>query len=246
MIDQQNFEEMLDRYADGTLPAEQAAEVEAFMAAHPELLDDPDLRVTPPEAAMPDKASLKHNAVVSPLWRYAAAACMAALIGVGVLLWLDRPEPAAPTMIAQAEVDEIDSVNGQNGPLVQPSPTKPIRPIKPTKPITSTPLLDPAVAPQPLLAAEPNIPAPQALAAAATASKPRIVDTDALIAYSPDTIEVGTLVVYTSPLEGQPQWLEPVTTPVYNRLRESYSRIDSTMLAVADKATQPFNAIFRK
>lgn len=245
MIDQQNFEEMLDRYADGTLPAGQAAEVEAFMAAHPELLDDPDLRVTTPEAAMPDKASLKRRAAIGPMWRYAAAACVAALIGVGVLLWLDRPEPAAPTMIAQAKVDEIDSVNGQNGPLVQPSPTKPIRPIKPTKPITSTPLLDPAVAPQPLLAAEPNMPAPQALVAV-KAAKPRIVDTDALIAYSPDTIEVGTLVVYTSPLEGQPQWLEPVTTPVYNHLEERYNRLESTMLAVADKATQPFNAIFRK
>ncbi|MCR5821437.1 MAG: hypothetical protein K6F85_00770 [Bacteroidales bacterium] len=235
MIDQQKFEEMLNKYADGTLPAGQAAEVEAFMAAHPELLDDPDLRVTTPEAAMPDKASLKRRAAVSPMWRYAAAACVAAITAAGALLLPHRPATVTTSTTNVAQVNEPDK---PTVPAGQPSPMTPIAPIN-----TITAAVDPAVAPQPLLAAEPNIPAPQAQAAAATASKPRIVDTDALIAYSPDTIEVGTLVVYTSPLEGQPQWLEPVTTPVYNRLRESYSRIDSTMVAMA---SQPLTSILRK
>lgn len=243
MIDQQKFEELLNKYADGTLAAELAAEVEAFMAAHPELLDDPTMRVTAPEVAMPGKESLKHKAAVASLWRYAAAACVAALIAAGLLLRPDISEPAATSLITVAQVHEPDEPAEPTEPTEQPTPIAPITPITPIT--TSTKALDPTVAPQPLLAAEPNIPAPKVIAATA-AAKPRIIDTDALIAYSPDTVEVGIMVVYTSPLEGQPSWLEPVTTHVFDRLEDGYSRFEGTMLAVAEKAAQPITSIFRK
>ena len=67
MINNENYEGYLMRYADGELGAAEAAEVEAFLDMHPDLRDElaeimsPELHVTPPLVTMPGKERLMHD-----------------------------------------------------------------------------------------------------------------------------------------------------------------------------------------
>lgn len=95
MINNDNYEGYLMRYADGELNDKEVAMVEAFLATHPELREEleaitaPSLKITPPLVTMPDKKALMQS-VVSPIsrkaiWRTIAAA-VALLLAFGIVL----------------------------------------------------------------------------------------------------------------------------------------------------------------
>ena len=95
MINNDNYEGYLMRYADGELSNEETAMVEAFLASHPELREEleaitaPSLKVTPPLVTMPDKEALT-KPVVATIWHRAVwrsiAAAIALLFAFGIVL----------------------------------------------------------------------------------------------------------------------------------------------------------------
>ena len=103
-----NYEEYFYRYCEGELATEERAAVEAFAAQHPELAEelslyDPDLKLEEAPLPYPDKERLlRHEDKVMPLWRWAAAACVAAVLVGGVwLLWPDGKSAVQTGMVAQ-------------------------------------------------------------------------------------------------------------------------------------------------
>ena len=144
-----NYEEYFYRYCEGELTAEERAAVEAFAAQHPELAEelslyDPALKLEEPPMAYPDKESLMHHkAKVLPLWRWAAAACVAAVLISGVwMLWPDDKPTEQAGMVAQKRqpAHKIEIIL----PASQPKEELPIITIKsaeqassPAEPLTS-------------------------------------------------------------------------------------------------------------
>lgn len=91
MITTDNYELYFYRYAEGELDIQDRAAVEAFAAQHPRLAEelalyDPNLKLQKETMACPKKGRLLHHkASRVPLWRWAAAACVAALLVGGGL-----------------------------------------------------------------------------------------------------------------------------------------------------------------
>ncbi|MCR4659528.1 MAG: hypothetical protein K5650_04445 [Bacteroidales bacterium] len=239
----QDFENRLDAYADGTLSLEETKQMDEWFAAHPELTDDPALRVTAPKAVMPGKENLKRTAVVVPLWRYAAAACIAALLICGALwLWQPRQAVVEPEQSLIAE-SALPPASSQEAETQTPAPRYATTAVNTQAPRPSL------VEPLPRLEAAPIVAMPAMPVIAprpASTAQHSIVESENLIVYIPDTVDVDFLVGYTSPIEGQPEWLESITTPVYNRMEEDYNRFENTMVAMAEKNLSPFVQIFKK
>lgn len=108
IITTDNYEEYFYRYCEGELTAEERAAVEAFAAQHPYLAEelslyDPALKLEEDPLPYPDKEGLmRHEGKVLPLWRWAAAACVAAVMIGGVWLLWPAGKPAQPSgMVAQ-------------------------------------------------------------------------------------------------------------------------------------------------
>ncbi|MBR3413342.1 MAG: hypothetical protein IKG81_11710 [Bacteroidales bacterium] len=130
IITTDNYEEYFYRYCEGELTAEERAAVEAFAAQHPDLAEelslyDPALKLEEAPLPYPDKERLmRHEPKVLPLWRWAAAACVAAvLVGGAWLLWPDG-KPTQPTgMVAQMRqpAEEATTVT----PTAQPKEEQP-------------------------------------------------------------------------------------------------------------------------
>lgn len=118
VINNDNYEGYLMRYADGELNDEEVAMVEAFLAAHPELAEEleaitaPCLKITAPPVAMPDKEALMRPVVASithrAIWRTLAAA-IALLIAFGIVLKMGRHQEIP--VIAQNNVTNPFSVS---------------------------------------------------------------------------------------------------------------------------------------
>lgn len=90
MVTIDNYEYFFYQYAEGHLTEAERADVEAFARQHPELAEelslyDPAVKAEAAPEVFPDKDSLlRHEPVRLPLWRWAAAACVAGLMLVGV------------------------------------------------------------------------------------------------------------------------------------------------------------------
>ena len=90
MVTTDNYEYFFYQYAEGRLTEAERIEVEAFMQQHPDLAEelslyDPDLKAEASDEVFPDKGSLmRHEPVAIHYWRWAAAACVAGLLIVGV------------------------------------------------------------------------------------------------------------------------------------------------------------------
>ena len=106
-----NYEYYFYQYAEGQLTEAERIEVEAFLQQHPDLADelslyDPGLKLEPATVAFPDKESLlRHKPVLMPIWRWAAVACVAALLLVGVWQFTERT-PQQPVV---AEMSPMES-----------------------------------------------------------------------------------------------------------------------------------------
>ena len=90
MVTTDNYEYFFYQYAEGRLTEAERIEVEAFMQQHPDLAEemslyDPGLKAEASAEVFPDKESLmRHEPVAIHYWRWAAAACVAGLLLVGV------------------------------------------------------------------------------------------------------------------------------------------------------------------
>lgn len=109
-----NYEDWLYQYCEGLLDDEQRAAVEAWLAEHPEAAEeaalyDSELRLTPTAETCPDKEILmRHEPQRVALWRWAAAACVAALLTAGV--WLLWPESENDTPVVAEQRTEAQAV----------------------------------------------------------------------------------------------------------------------------------------
>ena len=106
-----NYEYYFYQYAEGQLTEAERIEVEAFLQQHPDLADelslyDSGLKLEPTPVVFPDKESLlQHKPVLVPIWRWAAVACVAALLLVSVWQFTERT-PQQPVV---AEMSPMES-----------------------------------------------------------------------------------------------------------------------------------------
>ena len=241
-----NYELYFYRYAEGELNAQERAAVEDFVAQHPQLAEelalyDPQLKISEPPLPYPDKNGLMHHpARVQPLWRWAAAASVAAVLMGGV--WLFWPS-------------QSDGVAGSAPLLAQQQPVDTTRP--------DVEMVEETVrhsagetAAQPTLAyakAQPAaVAAPQAEAALPVVSVPQqedmppqtVVEAPELLAQAdpqPTEAEKDTLVIeYIDVMmfpETEVVQAEPVGTPsLKDRYRNLRSRVSNTIRDYAYKS----------
>lgn len=96
MVTIDNYEYFFYQYAEGLLTEAERADVEAFAQQHPDLAEelslyDPAVKAEAAPELFPDKESLlRHEPVRLPVWRWAAAACVAGLLLVGVWQFAGR------------------------------------------------------------------------------------------------------------------------------------------------------------
>ena len=96
MVTIDNYEYYFYQYAEGLLTEAERADVEAFAQQHPDLAEelsfyDPAVKAEAAPELFPDKESLlRHEPVRLPVWRWAAAACVAGLLLVGVWQFAGR------------------------------------------------------------------------------------------------------------------------------------------------------------
>ena len=96
MVTIDNYEYFFYQYAEGLLTEAERADVEAFARQHPDLAEelslyDPAVKAEAAPELFPDKESLlRHEPVRLPVWRWAAAACVAGLLLVGVWQFAGR------------------------------------------------------------------------------------------------------------------------------------------------------------
>ena len=115
MINDENYEGYLMRYADGQLNAVEAAKVMSFLDSHPEIrkeleaITDPSLIIVPPLATMPGKEKLLKPVAATTLhasrqlWLgIAAATCL--LLAFGIVLRIGRHSENAVTAYNHGEM----------------------------------------------------------------------------------------------------------------------------------------------
>ena len=96
MVTIDNYEYFFYQYAEGLLTEAERADVETFARQHPDLAEelslyDPAMKAEAAPELFPDKESLlRHEPVRLPVWRWAAAACVAGLLLVGVWQFAGR------------------------------------------------------------------------------------------------------------------------------------------------------------
>ena len=174
IITTDNYEEYFYRYCEGGLTADESAAVEAFAAQHPDLAEelslyDPTLKLAEEPMPYPDKEGLmRHEPKVLPLWRWAAAACVAAvLVGCVWLLWPDGSVPEQPGVVAQVQRSAYEVKPAEPAPQLPEVPpaivaepanaatpsASPAAPVK-DEPITALPQYEPPAMEEPALLAE--------------------------------------------------------------------------------------------
>ena len=135
-----NYEYYFYQYAEGQLTEAERIEVEAFLQQHPDLADelslyDSGLKLEPAPVVFPDKESLlRHKPVLVPIWRWAAVACVAALLLVGVWQFTERT-PQQPVVAEMSPMESptkvvtelcpqrsAEEINTSKSPVLKPVP----------------------------------------------------------------------------------------------------------------------------
>lgn len=135
-----NYEYYFYQYAEGRLTEAERIEVETFLQQHPDLADelslyDSGLKLEPAPVAFPDKESLlRHKPVLMPIWRWAAVACVAALLLVGVWQFTERT-PQQPVVAEMSPMESptkvvtelyhqrsSEEINTSKSPVLKPVP----------------------------------------------------------------------------------------------------------------------------
>ncbi|MBR1850449.1 MAG: hypothetical protein IJ789_03650 [Bacteroidales bacterium] len=253
MIDLKNIEQLLDRFAEGTLSPDEEAKVQAWLEANAELLSTPLVAPHQAQATMPGKEHLYRRPLLAPVWRAVAAACVVAVVAT-VPLWHRQPAEPAPMMASAEEIEaaepEINTeISTESHAAISTAPAAPAPARQPQRvaPQTLHPAPsranDPAVAPQQLLAAAPMLAQPQALPLPVRESI--VVQADEMVAWVADTIAYDEMVAYSLQL-GNQQWLEPVAAPLYYRFEEERQRLGDSLLAFVERHSQPLMQLIKK
>ena len=138
-----NYEEYFYQYCEGGLTDKERTTVEAFAAQHPELAEelslyDPALKLEDEPMVYPDKESLLHHeAKVVPLWRWAVAACVAAVLIGGVYLMWPNDKPTEQTGMIAKNRQPVTSPEPAE-PMVQQQEDVPTMAVRTTKTISQS------------------------------------------------------------------------------------------------------------
>lgn len=139
MINNENYEGYLMRYADGELGAAEAAEVEAFLDMHPDLRDElaeimsPELHVTPPLVTMPGKERLMHDVAAKAaqsrkkMWMGVAAAITLFVVAAGVVrAFLPQNDGGAVTADADTALITVSDTILPDSLYIRPEKREPL------------------------------------------------------------------------------------------------------------------------
>ena len=240
IITTDNYEEYFYHYCEGELNAEERAAVEAFAAQHPDLAEelslyDPALKLEETPMPYPGKEGLmRHEAKLVPLWRWVAAACVAAVLLGGVwMLWPDGGQVEQGAVVAELhhgspKAEPVEPALQQ--PYTVPSQIvapakKPSRQENPTativdEPLEQLPQYEPPTFEEPLL-----------LADAELVQDPQHEDTT--------VIEYIDIIVFPTYYQSQVEVVEVAYQPtVGDRFRAFRSRVSNT---VRDYAYQSYS-----
>ena len=234
-----NYEEYFYRYCEGEMTAGERAAVEAFATQHPDLAEelslyDPALKLEESPMPYPDKEGLmRHEAKVLPLWRWAAAACVAAILLGGVwLLWPDGGQVEQGAVVAELNQDTPKAEPVE--PALQQPYTMPSQVVAPAKkpalqekpastivdePMEQLPQYEPPTLEEPLL-----------LADAESMQAPRQEDTTVI-----EYIDIIVFPTYQSQVEVVAVAYQPT---VGDRFRAFRSRVSNT---IRDYAYQTYS-----
>lgn len=118
MITLENYESYLFLYHEGELDSTACTEVERFLLEHPDIREemeayyDPTLVVT----AQPPATSVRRH----PLWVWAAAACLAAVLVSGAFLFISPAEGDGSTLAVATPSQPLTEVlPAQDSPAIQ-------------------------------------------------------------------------------------------------------------------------------
>lgn len=186
-IDNNNYEMWLLRYAEGELSAAERAEVEAWLADHPEAAEELALYNEAPRLEADE--SVRYGAVprqhTHPLWpallRWSAAAAVVVALMVPALRMgtMDSGEETTPQLLAQAEAPSLPSGSEESSISRKSRLSRISRESR--EPVLYRPL--PEVEPEEV---------------AAPAAEPAIIEVSTLIAFEPEAAPADTL--YTTAL----------------------------------------------
>ncbi len=239
IITTDNYEEYFYRYCEGELTAKERVAVEAFAAQHPELAEelslyDPSLKLEDEPMVYLDKEGLmRHEAKVLLLWRWAAAACVAAVMIGGVWMMWPNGEPTEQAgLVAQTRqpAHEVETVL----PAFQLKEKLPIESTKPTMQATPSavpvsPVHEEPSETMPQYEA-PTFDEPNLLAEADVAPLPNQEDTTVI-----EYIDITIFPTYQPMLEEVAVAYQPT---VGDRFRAFRSRVSNT---VRDYAYQSYS-----
>ena len=234
-----NYEAYFYQYCEGGLTAEERAAVETFAAQHPDLAEelslyDPALKLEESPMPYPDKDGLmRHEAKVVPLWRWAAAACVAAVLVGGVwMLWPDGGQVEQGAVVAELHHDSLEA--GPIEPALQQPCTIPSQAVVPAKKPalqekSAAPIIDEPIGQLPQYES-PVIDEPLLLADAEPVTLPQQEDTTVI-----EYIDITIFPTYQSQVEVVAVAYQPT---VGDRFRAFRSRVSNT---VRDYAYQSYS-----
>ena len=118
MINKYNYESYLFLYQEGELDDAERKEVERFLQEHPDIREEMDTYYDPTLVVTAEPPARK-SARITPLWRWAAAACIVFALGYGIWTTTSTTEETGNEPL----VAENKPIQIQNQPKISDAPT---------------------------------------------------------------------------------------------------------------------------